>query len=239
MQEFNIGGIDATMSGFTDTLPAGFYYGASPVYYDPTTLTLLANHQNEYATTFPVKVVSTSIPCDNLPTSVSQAAYSLGMDITAPPQLAGFWVNASAAAPVTLQPQVKATKQAIPPAVLPGGLVTFVITLTNSIATPITQVRIIDTLPNGFQYGGVLPGTPTPDSTGSPYVAWIGQDIAANGVSVFAFTATAPTALGNDVNAVKASSASDPLICIPKTTANIAVKPATVRASSKTANPTS
>ena len=35
VKEFNIGGIDATMSGFTDTLPAGFYYGDSPVYYDP------------------------------------------------------------------------------------------------------------------------------------------------------------------------------------------------------------
>ena len=237
--EFNIGGINATMSGFTDTLPAGFYYGSSPVYYNPASMTLLANHANEYATTFPVKVVSTSVSCDSLPTSVPQAVGKFGMKITDPPELTGFWVNAVAAAPVTLQPQVKATKQAIPPAVFPGGTVTFVITLTNSIATPITQVRVIDTLPNGFQYVGVLPGTPTPVSTVPPNVAWTEQDIPASGVRVFAFTATASTAVNNYVNAVKADSVSDPLICIPKITTNVAVKPATVRASSKTASPTS
>ena len=232
----NIGGIDATLSGFTDTLPAGFYYGGSPVYYDPAMLTLLANRQNEYATTFSVQVVSTSVPCDSLPAPVSQAAGKLNWQISAPPELAGSWLSEAAIAPVTIQPQARAAKQASPSAVLPGGVVTFTITLTNNTAAPITQVRIEDTLPSGFQFVSVLPGTPAPASTVPP--VWIEQDIPANGVRVFAFTAAASNTPGNYTNAVKAYSVSDPLICIPRTTAPIAVKPARVRVT-KSASPTS
>jgi len=236
--EFNIGGINATMHGFTDVLPLGFYYGASPIYTDSTLITLLANHQNQYQTTFPVHVVSTTEPCDNLPRSIPQKAYTFGMRIIDPPTLAGFWVNAADAAHVMVYPQATASKLAYPSAALPGGVVTFTIVLSNNTASPISGVRVTDTLPNGFQYGGVLPGTSTPASTIPPNVIWIDQVIPASGVRTLAFTVTAPITLGaNYENWVKASSMSDPLICVPLAKIKIPVKPPQIRMSNKTANP--
>ena len=237
VQQFNVGGINATMNGFTDVLPLGFYYGASPVYTDPISMPLLANHQNQYQKTFPVNVVTTAEPCDNLPRAVPQKAYTFGMRIIDPPTLAYFWVNAADAAPVTVHPQVKASKLVSPSAVLPGGIVTFTIVLSNNTALAVNQVRVTDTLPGGFQYGGVLPGTDDPISTISSNIVWIDQDVPASGVRTLAFTVTAPTTLATYQNIVKASSMSNPLICIPRTTSSITVKPPRIRMSNKTATP--
>jgi uncharacterized repeat protein (TIGR01451 family) len=240
VREYNIGGIDVTMDYFEDILPPGFYFQGSPVYTQVLSppLVLQANHGNEYVTAFTVDVLSTN-QCDNLPKAIQQEIGTFGMRIIAPPDLASFWANSASAAPVTVHPQARANKTSNPPSALPGEVVTFTIVLSNNTASTISDVRVTDTLPNGFVFGGVLPGTDSPISIVPPNVIWINQVIPANGTRSLAFTVTAPITVGNYANNVKASSDTDPLICIPKFT----LQPVSVRRGlievNKTANPSS
>ncbi len=217
VKQYNVSGIDATMDYFEDNLPPGFYFNGSPVYTQVLSppLVLQANHGNEYVTTFTVNVLSTN-ECDNLPKPIPQKTGTFGIRIIAPPDLASFWVNTADAAPVTVHPQARVFKTASPPSVLPGDVVTFAIMLSNNTPSAIGNVRVTDTLPNWFTFGGVLPGTTPPVSIVPPNVTWINQDVPANGIRTLAFTVTTPITTGNYLNNVKASSDTDPLICVPK-----------------------
>lgn len=242
VREFNTGGIAATMNGFTDTLPAGFYFNGSPVYADNSAsanIVLQPNHGNEYQTTFTADVLGTPEPCDNLPRPIYQEVGRFGIQITDPPQLVGFWTNAARAAAVTLHPQARVTKVADPPAVLPGQVVTFTIVLSNNTGVQINNVRVTDTLPNGFTFNSMAQGD-SPISAGPPNVIWDNQTVPANGTHTLIFRVNASTLTGNYQNNVKAASTTDPLICLPKLTPalTIPVKRGLVEVN-KTASPNS
>ncbi len=220
--EFNIGGIDATMNGFTDVLPLGFYHSGNPIYTDfsgmPRVLQKFSS--NQYQTTFPVDVISTSVPCDQLPRVIYQAPGTLQLGIVDPPHLVGIWSNSQQVAGVDVHPQARVYKSSNLPGALPGEIVTFTIVLSNNTGLPITGVRVTDTLPgtspNFFTFGGMVLGDP-PVSTVLPNIVWDGQTIPANGTLTLIFRSTAPTLTGNYFNNVKASS-TDLLICVPKLT---------------------
>lgn len=225
VKEYNISGADAVMYGFTDTLPVGFYYNHSPIYTDMVGIpyTLMAYHQNEYSTTFPVQVISATVPgkpglswCDTLPGSVPQGVMSLTMRIISPTQLAGYWMNAATAAPVTVNPHVLATKRAKPTGALPGGVMTFTIVLSNNMPLTITNVRLTDTMPAGFTFGGVVSGTPPPAIVSPTYVVWTDLTILPHTRPTLAFTVTASSTVGKYTNEAKAVRENDPVICIPK-----------------------
>jgi uncharacterized repeat protein (TIGR01451 family)/uncharacterized repeat protein (TIGR02543 family) len=237
---FNNGGVSVTLNSFTDTLPAGFYYNGNPAYVDNSDFILLPNQANYYQTTFQVDVISTSISCDNLPSAVYQDVNKLTMSISSPPDLAGLWRNSVKIAPVLVRPQAQVSKVANPLNWLPGDVVTYTIVLSNNTSAPITSIRLTDTLPTGFVYGSVLPGTPTQFAVSGPNVFWIGLSLP-GGIgmtSTLAFTATVPITVGNYTNQVKASSLDDSLICIPKATSTGAVKAGLVQIN-KTATPNS
>jgi large repetitive protein len=218
VQQFNVGTIPAHMYVFEDYLPSGFKHDGNSVYSETVDLWLQPNGAI-YQTTFPVDVLGTPQPCDNLPKSIPQARGSFGMGIDSPPELEGFWVNASDAANVTVYPQATASKVADPPGALPGGVITFTITLSNNTSSAIGSLRVTDTLPNNnFVFGGSLPGTPDPFAIVPPNVFWQPLTIPANGKLTLAFTVTAPLATGNFQNVVKAGSLVDSVICIPKYT---------------------
>ena len=241
VREFNLSTIQATMNGFTDVLPSGFLYNGGSIYADFTNmpLTLLPNQQNEYATTFTVLVRSTPEPCDNLPRTIFQKKGTFGIEIIDPPQLVGFWTNAVDAAPVVVHPHARVTKVADPPAVLPGQVVTFTIVLSNNTGVQINNVRVTDTLPNGFTFNSMVQGD-SPISAGPPNVIWDNQTVPANGTHTLIFRVNASTITGNYQNNVKAASTTDPLICIPKLTPalTIPVKRGLVEVN-KTASPNS
>ncbi|MBI5879394.1 MAG: DUF11 domain-containing protein [Chloroflexi bacterium] len=233
VSEFNIGGVAAVMNGFTDTLPAGFYYGTSPVYTDHVgaPFTLLPNHQNTYSSTFAVNVVSTTIPCDALPFYVPQDVATFGMRITSPVDMAGFWYNASPAASVLILPQVTLVKDASRIDLIPGDVTTFTLTLNNNTANAISGVRITDTLPTlpvNWTFVGVLAGTSAPVIT-TPVIVWDNQTIPANGALVLKFIAMAPpsqvVATVPAWNYLKASVPANPLICMPQTSKYLEIHP--------------
>ncbi len=234
--EYNIGGVDALMNSFTDILPTGFYYGGNPTYFDGTDMVLLANHGNEYQTAFTVDVISTTVSCDNLPNTVYQVPNKLVMNIASPPEVAGNWVNATNVAGVLVRPQAQVSKVANPVNALPGDVVTFTITLSNNTSSLIGSLRVTDTLPSGFTFGGVILGTPAPFAVVPPNVFWQPISIPANGKTTLVMRTVATTTIGSFQNIVKASSLTDPVICIPKFSLPISVKPGLIKIS-KTAAP--
>ena len=251
VKEWNVGSVDATMDYFADFLPLGFFFGDSPIFTDDLdstggTYVLPANDllgQSAYQTTFPV-VVSETYECDNLPKSYPQAAGTFGMEIIAPldPDLTGFWVNPAPAASVMVHPQARVYKSANPPNGLPGDVITYTITLSNNTSSTINNITVSDTLPAGFTYVDIVPGTPLPVSTIPPYVIWQGQSIPANGTAALSFRATAAiTVSDNYPNNVKAFSVpGSARLCIPRLNPALTVK---VRRGivevNKTASPTS
>jgi uncharacterized repeat protein (TIGR01451 family) len=244
VREWNVGGVPATMDYFFDNLPSGFFANDNPVYFDDLipNLVLPANDLSGtggYQQTFTVLVSSTN-QCDILPEPIPQAAFTFGMGIIDPPELAGEWVNASAAATVNVLPHATVRKTSALPGALPGDLVTYTIVLSNNKSYAITNVTVSDTLPNGYTFNTVLPGTPPPVSTVPPFVIWQGQTIPANGTTTLAFVATAPMAVGSYPNNVKAFSLDNAFVCIPKLdpALNVPVKLGIVEAS-KTATPVS
>jgi uncharacterized repeat protein (TIGR01451 family) len=233
----NLSPVPATMIRFVDTLPTGFYYNGSPSYSQTVNLVLLPLQTNAYQTTFPVDVLGTPVSCDSLPASVSQGAGSLLLEISDPPELAGGWSNGSSIAPLLVRPQAQAYKTVSPAAVLPGDVVTFTITLSNNTNSAINQVRITDTLPAGFTFGGMLSGA-APQVLNGQNVLWYDQVIPPSGKATLVFTVTASTTPNNYANTVKAASAADSLICIPKAAASVSVKAGIVELN-KTAAPSS
>ncbi len=241
VKEYNIGGIDATMTYFEDRLPPGFYTspGGSPIYTDFRSLVLPANDllgAYGYNQTFSVNVITTSEPCDNLPRPILQARNTFGIYITTPLQLRGLWTNSADAAPVTVIPQAQAFKVSSPPNGLPGQVMTFTISLSNNTSLPIGNIKVTDTLPAGFTFLSATPGI-TPVQT-APDVIWVDQIIPANGKRLITFTVSAPTNVGFYTNRVKAGSVFDPLICIPKHDLTIQIAPGLIEVE-KSANPTS
>ena len=242
VKEYNIGGIDATMTYFEDRLPPGFYTspGGSPIYTDFVGSQVLPANDllgvNGYQQTFSVDVITTSEPCDNLPRPVLQARNTFGVYITSPLQLRGLWTNSAEAGPVTVIPQAQAFKVSSPPNGLPGQVLTFTIILSNNTSLPIGNIKVTDTLPGGFTYLASSPGI-TPVQT-APDVIWVDQVIPASGRRLITFTVSAPTSLGFYTNRVKAASITDPLICIPKHDLQIQIAPGLIEVD-KTANPTS
>lgn len=223
VSEFNLSPVPATMASFTDVLPKGFYYNGSPFYFEVVNLVLQPRQANSYQASFGVNVISTTVACDSLPSNVPQVPGTLQLEITDPPELSGVWVNAANAASLQVRPQAQAYQTLLPAAVLPGDVVTFTITLSNNTGAPISQVRVTDTLPTGFVFGGMLSGAP-PQVVAPPNVFWYDQVIPANSTLPLVFTVTAPITVNNYTNLVKAASTSDGLICIPRVTAPIAVK---------------
>jgi uncharacterized repeat protein (TIGR01451 family) len=224
VMEWNVGGEDAVMNGFTDTLPSGFLYGSSPIYTDRVgvPLTLLANGANTYQSTFPVNVVSAPA-CDSLPRNIPQGVATYGMHISSPPRLTGNWFNPSSAAPLIVLPQATADVSAAPSAVIPHGIVTFTVVLSNNTGTTYSLVRVTDTLPAGVVFGGVLSGTAAPASTG-PEVVWTSQIIPANGIRTLSFTATVNIVTpGSYVNFAKATSDASAVVCVPRAQTSIKV----------------
>jgi uncharacterized repeat protein (TIGR01451 family) len=215
-QEYNIGTIPAHMYRFEDVLPNGFKHNGNAVYSQTVDLWLQPNQGNIYQTTFTVDVLGTPEPCDNLPKVIYQVPGTIRMGIDSPPELAGTWVNASNAAGVMVYPQATASKSVNPPGALPGGIITFTITLSNNTNSPISSLRVTDTLPNGFSFDAVLPGTPDPFAISPPNVFWNNVTLPAGGKLTLAFTAAAATTIGNYQNVVKAGSLIDPVICIPR-----------------------
>jgi uncharacterized repeat protein (TIGR01451 family) len=237
---YNNGGVSATLDIFTDTLPAGFYYNGLPAYVDTNDFVLLPNQTNYYRTTFTVKVITTSLPCDSLPSIVYQAPAKVVMKISSPPEVAGNWGNPANIAGVLVLPHAQVSKFADPANWLPGDVVTYTIVLTNNTNALISNIRLTDTLPAGFIYGGVLPGTPAEFAVSGSNVFWIGLNLSGGigTTSTLAFTVTASSTLGSYTNQVKAASLDDPLICIPKATSTGAVKAGLIQIN-KTATPNS
>ncbi|HSJ52539.1 MAG TPA: hypothetical protein VLC52_02235 [Anaerolineae bacterium] len=79
-------------------------------------------------------------------------------------------------------PPLTATKSAEPDAVLPGDLVAYTLTFTNTGPEDLTLERIADTLPEGFSYAGMQTG-PEPSSTVGP-VVWTSLEDVASGSSL-------------------------------------------------------
>lgn len=233
----NRSAVAATMAGFTDTLPAGFYYAGSSRFYEATSLVLQPLQANAYRAAIPVDVVSTTVACDSMPTTIYQTQNKLLLEIAAPPELAGLWGNPGNVAGLQVRPQAQAYKTVSPAAVLPGDMVTFTVTLSNNTSSLIDTVRVIDTLPAGFTFGGMVSGA-GPGAISGQDVNWYDQNIPPGGKTTLVFTAAAAVNANTYTNYVKATSMSNSLICIPKTSAAVAVKQGIVEIN-KSASPTS
>ena len=216
VQWFNVTSTPAHMYRFVDYLPTGFRSNGNPVYSETVDLWLQPNASSSYQTTFNVEALSTSEPCETLPKPVYQLTGTVQMGIDSPPELVGTWSNGARVAPVMVYPQANVSKTVSPMGALPGGVITFTIGLTNNRTSVLTGIRVTDTLPNGFVFGSVLPGTPAEFAWSPPNLFWDALTIPARGKLTLVFTATASSNPGDYQNEVKAGSPTDPLMCIPK-----------------------
>lgn len=243
--EQNSGGEDAVMNGFTDTLPSGFLVGTSPVYSDSvgSPFTLKANSASTYATSFAVNVAGAPYACKDLPRYIFQDAGSFGMRVTSPSRLAGFWVNGSPAAPILVVPQLVLINSVQPGVAVKGDVVTYTLVVSNNTGVVYNQIRVTDTLPANFAYGGVVSGT-TPPSVNGQDLVWTNLSVPANGMRPLYFTATvSATQPGNYNDVATAASDADAFVCAPMAVSRVQVGEAAVEivksASQSTAGPLS
>jgi uncharacterized repeat protein (TIGR01451 family) len=232
---FNVSSSPAVMSVFEDVLPIGFFYNNSPTFTDASGITLLPNHQNEYATTFQVNLRGSSI-CDALPNSIPQGPGALGATIISPPGYVGTWRNPDFLAGVYVYPhaEIKLAPNWI--GATPGEVTTYTVIISNNTSLSFNNLRVTDTLPPGFVFGGMIAG-PQPVYTTSPYVVWDGLNLAGGGINnAIVFTATASPFPGNYAHGIKTTSGTDPYFCAPFRFSPINVRTATL-AISKLARP--
>ncbi|MBC7233671.1 MAG: DUF11 domain-containing protein [Chloroflexi bacterium] len=112
-----------------------------------------------------------------------------------------------------VEPDVGIAKWVSPTGTLvPGDVVTYTLAFTNAAGTynsTAYDVVITDVLPAGLTYGGVLPGTPAPDSvsgTGPTTVTWTLAAIPPGVSYTYRFTATVNAGIGTGVRITNTAS---------------------------------
>nr|MBC7245551.1 DUF11 domain-containing protein [Chloroflexota bacterium] len=111
------------------------------------------------------------------------------------------------------EPDVGIAKSVEPIGTLaPGNVVTYTLAFTNSAgaySSTAYDVVIVDILPVGLTYGGVLPGTPAPDSvvgTGPTTITWTLASMAPGLSYTYRFTATVNASIGTGVRITNTAS---------------------------------
>jgi len=210
-----------TIDRFEDTLPDGFYAGGANTYvYNISPPQSLApgqcwNHGFD-------AYVTIDVGSDDLPKTYKNKKGNIRVHVVDP--VDADFVSARDYAPVKVNPHVTIEKERDHIAVLPGETFVYTITLNNASSIQINNVTVIDTLPGGFEYDGMIQGA-VPVDTGAPTIVWENQTIPAGGQLVLAFRVWVPagTPLDKYKNVVEATTTD--LVCIKGTgpTAQVAV----------------
>jgi uncharacterized repeat protein (TIGR01451 family) len=206
------------VSEIRDYLPEYFEYNGGAVWQTnyPSPVTLPANGGIiEEAFTVVARTVPRNI-CNKLPANIPQVPGSVVFDVVDN----GSWFNAVNIGEVMVSPQVLLNKTAFPTIVAPGDFVTYTVVLSNYTSNIYNDLIVTDTLPAGFTYISMAPGsTIQPDSVTpglNPVIVWKNLPLTANGHLTFQFITTATLSIGTGKeNKVMAISAGNPDVCIP------------------------
>lgn len=230
---------------FVDDLPDGFYANGQNIYVYTITppFTLLPNWGNYWQHSFSVTVQGGGAGtawCDNLGDPNKQTIYQekerFGVHTVAPDRL---WLNRDKTSPVFILPHISLGQEFYPNPAGFSQTVTVTLWLTNNLRNPpqdVTGVTVTYQLPVGFVYLGEVEGTSPPISSGQ-YYTWTNITVPAEGTAAIRFRVQAPFREGTFYHLAWAYSLPRPEICIPKSKAQLDVKPGIVL--TKRPNPTS
>ncbi len=210
----NTGNAAATGIVLTDTLPAGFSVNTNPIVrLNGTALTPGV----DYTYTF----VAPTLTVDTIPAGGFTLPAGGQLDIEydaaiAPATVAGQYVNSASAttanagapgpatATVTLH-DVGLSKTTSTPTAIPGGMVTYTITLANHGATALSNAIVSDYLPAGFTYiagSTLINGVAAPDPSlvnGPGLPVWTVATIAPASTATITFNARVPATIAAGV----------------------------------------
>ncbi len=213
---FNVSLQNYAVTQLYDNLPYGFHVlnggGLYTLNYDPPAAFPASG---QLSTMF--DVIAESVPqdiCNRLPTSIEQGGGRVGFTLEEPPQT---WVNAGNLGPVTVHPHITLINWSELPGAAPGEPVTYTVVLTNNTSNNYTNLILTDTLPVGFQFASMAPGSvvPPPQVNGSVLV-WTGLVLPPDGALHFTFVATASQQAGDNLeNDIAVTDLSNLNTCIP------------------------
>jgi uncharacterized repeat protein (TIGR01451 family) len=177
-----------TLDQFVDYLSTGFYVGgANPYVHDISPPRVIAPGEC-WDHGFDARV-TIDVGCQILPETYKNGKTKVQIHVSDP--VDAWFANASDMAPLDVNAHVKIIKDRDHIAVLPGETFVYTITLDNNSSIPVSNITIIDTLPDGFDYMEMVQG-PNPYDTEEPTIAWQGLTVLADSQLVLAFRIDVP-----------------------------------------------
>jgi len=210
---------------FEDELPDGFYHLGSPLYSYTISppFTLTANGGSTWMHSFTATIVGEGTGsdwCNDLPTTISQQKQKVWLYTSIP---GIWWYNGQSKAPLNILPVAQIIQEITPQRVGRSRPLTITLVLSSNVDYPLTGLSVTDTLPAGFSFLDVLPGTPSPVVT-TPVVAWQGITLPARGLVHLSFLAQAAPASGDYRYNEVVAFPTDSSLCIPRSRETLRVR---------------